>query len=495
MPVATRPIAAEIADLTPLWAPLWARESALDHRNLLIADEPERRLAAADALAIETAKTAIRVAIAVADPAAVNTRLAALRAQDLGELRLLCASEALQSDDRAIVRGSFDLVVISIQRLGDLLTRSPQLAESLGMVVIDDVQTLVDPLRSSRMDRVLTLLRASALPPRLIALSTAGDPANPTIAGWLDATIEGETLQLDLAGDSEDRLPTLALEPIALQMIATERIGHAGELRRMLLTSFAGHACYQHLRATGDAREGFSVALDAALEHCLHAGVISYRTGHGLVATELGQLCLNLGLDLETIRKLKAWVRSLGTAVPSLLELSIVLARSRAAALAPAPQASECTDTPRAWALDSARALGVHGRPVFRWLSEELWSCAADTDLALRRAQLLLEALEGPKDPSRDPRLAKIATAFARPLLALVALYRQSKRSATEIEALLRAARRLDPSLTGFALRSPERRPRATPPKPARTRGPARAHHPRSIVRRQAADQVSLFAD
>ena len=505
MPVATRPIATEIADLTPLWAPLWARESALDHRNLLIADEPERRLAAADALAIETAKTAIRVAIAVADPAAVNTRLAALRAQDLGDLRLLCASEALPGNDRAIIRGSFDLVVISIQRLGDLLTRSPQLAESLGMVVIDDVHTLLDPLLSSRMDRVLTLLRASALPPRLIALSPAGHRENPTLAGWLDATIEGETLEIepDLHTDPDDLLPTLALEPIALQMIATERIGHAGELRRMMLTSFAGHACYEHLRATGDAREGFSVALDAALGRCLHAGVIAYRTGHGLVATKLGQLCLNLGLDLDTITKLKAWVGSLGTAAPSLLELSIVLARTRAAALAPAPKASECTGTPRAWALDSARSLGVHGRPMFRWLSEELWSCAADTDLALRRAQLLLEALEGPEDPSRDPRLAKIATAFARPLLAIVALYRQSKRSATQIEALLRAARRLDPSLAGFALRSPERRPRATPPKPARTRGPTyartrtrtRTKHPQSTTPRHAACQVSLFTD
>ncbi len=494
MPVEARPLAAEIAELTPLWAPIWARESALDHRNLLITDTPERRLVAADALAIETAKTAIRVAIAVADPAAVNNRLAALRSQDLGELRLLCASEATQSDDRAIVRGSFDLVVISIQRLGDLLTRSPQLAESLGMVVIDGVDTLLDPLQSNRMDRVLTLLRASALPPRLIALSTADFAANRTIAGWLDATLEGETLQLDLSNNTDDLLPELALESIALQMIATERIGHAGELRRMLLTSFAGHACYQRLRAKGDAREGFSLALDTALERCLNAGVISYRTGHGLVATALGLVCLSLGLDLETIIDLKAWVASLGTAAPSLLELSIVLARTRAAALAPAPRTKISASDARAWALDSARDLGVRARPVFRWLSEELWSCAADTDLALRRAMLLLSALEGPRDPNTDPQLGKLATAFARPLLAIVALYRQSGRTPAETDALLAAARRLDPSLAGFVLRSPERRPRASPPKPARTRGPARAHQPRPTGRHTAA-QVSLFAD
>ncbi len=492
MQVAAHLLAAQIAEMTPLWA----RESALDHRNLMIADEPGRRLAAADALALASAKTAVRVAIAVADPAAVDARLAALRSSELGGLRLLSASEAVQGDDRAIVRGSFDIVVISVQRLGDLLTRAPQLAESLGMVVVDGIDALVDPARSARWDRVLTLLRASSLPPRLVALGPA-DASCAGLARWLDAAIEGEA-QLGLVAAAET-LPELPLEPIVLQMTATGRIGHAGELRRMVLTSFAGHACYQRLSAAGEAREGFSEALDAALERCMEAGVLAYRSGHGLVATEAGRASLDLGLDLQTMASLERWVGSLSASVPSLLELCVELARTPAGAQAPLPPADmqEC----RAAIVGQARALHVAHRPVFRWLSEELWSCSADTELALRRAMILHGILdgEGPATLARTyggspAQMVELAAAFARPLLAVVALYRQSGRPAVEAEALLRAARGLDPLLTGFALRPPERRAPATPPKPARTRGPQTAARPRR-ARPRSTRQVTLFAE
>ena len=492
MQVAAHLLSAQLAEMTPLWA----RESALDHRNLMIAEESGRRLAAADALAVESARTAVRVAIAVADPAAVEARLAALRGAELGSLRLLSASEAVQSDDRAIVCGSFDIVVISIQRLGDLLTRAPQLAESLGMVIIHEIDALLDPARSCSWDRVLTLLRSSALPPRLIALGPA-DASPPALARWLDAAVEGEE-QLGLM-DSAQALPELPLEPLVLQMTATGRIGHAGELRRMVLTSFAGHACYQRLSAEGEARDGFSKALDRALERCMDAGVIAYRTGHGLVATEAGRTSLDLGLDLQTMASLERWVRSLNTSVPSLLELCVELARTQAGALAPNPPSEmpEC----RAAIVGQARALHVASRPVFRRLSEELWSCSPEAELALRRAMILHGILDGesPATLARSyggtpAQMVEIAAAFARPLLAVVALYRQLGRPAVEAEALLRAARSLDPLLTGFALRPPERLPRATPPKPARTRGPQTAARTRR-ARPRSTSQVTLFAE
>ncbi|MCA9662334.1 MAG: hypothetical protein KC486_28600 [Myxococcales bacterium] len=504
MTIAARPIAAELAELTPLWA----RESALDHRNLLIADAPERRLAAADALAVETARTAARVAIAVPDADAVDARLEALRARDLGELRLVGASQRVHADDRAVVRGSFDLLVISIQRLGDLLTRAPQLAESLGLVIVDGVEALVDPTLSCRWDRPLTLLRASALPPRIVALAAADAP-EATIARWLDAAIERAAEQLDLTVASVDAIPELPLEPVLVQMTVTGRVGHAGELRRMLLMSFAGHACYRRLSAAGDAREGFSLALDAAIERCMDAGVITYRTGHGLVATEAGRLAVSLGLDVATIEALDRWVRSLGAAPPSLLELSLELARTPAGQKAPLPAGG--SQDYRAQALDSARALGVAGRPVFRWLAEELWSFGPTTEVALRQAALLHGLLhEQRRDDLQghhrtSPALLRgLAATFARPLLAVVALCRQHGRPAAEADALFRAARRLDSSVTDVAARPLELRTRTTPPKPTITRGPATSRgpatqgprsrrRPRTTPPRTA--QVTLFAE
>ncbi|MCB9568716.1 MAG: hypothetical protein H6710_16125 [Myxococcales bacterium] len=494
MSLAARPLASRLSELTPLWA----QDHALDHRNLVIADEAGPRLATADAMAIEGGRTASRVVIAVADAAAVEARLDALRARGLGALRLVGASEGSHADDRAIVRGTFDLLVISIQRLGDLLTRAPALAEGLGLVIVDGAEALLDPARSPALDRALTLLRISALPPRIVALCAA-DADDQAIARWLDASVRRGAAQLDLSGASAETLPELDLAPILLAMTVAGRIGHVGELRRLLLTSFAGHAAYRRLAAAGDPREGFSQLLDAALDRCLGAGVVAHLEGRGLVATEAGRIALALGLDVATIASLDRWVRSLATAAPSRHELALELARTTVGAQAPAPQGGAIDY--RAAALASARALGVGGRPVFRWLSEEIWSFGQATDRLLRQAAVVDGLLSEQRlgdladhHGASPATLRAIASAFARPLLAVVALLRQRGRPAAEADALLQAARRLDPTIAALALQPAPSRPRATPPAPVVTRAPRAPRASRKALPPRG-QQVALFGD
>ncbi|MEZ4451129.1 MAG: hypothetical protein R3B09_16745 [Nannocystaceae bacterium] len=433
----------------------WAREHAMDHRNLLLVGGADERWALADAVLEGALRASTRAIVAVAEASEVDARRETLEALGIGEV-LAATGDGL--DPRALSRGPFDALVITVERLGELLARAPRLCESVGLVVVDGVDRLADGAESPLWDRALTLLRVAALPPRIVALA-APTKAQGFLARWLDAQVQRDPQQLDLeaapAVDAE-----LALESVIVPL-AVAGLLRPGELRRLALASFAGMVTYRRLAAAGDPKIGFSLALDAAVDRCVAAGALTIQGDFTITATEAGRLAVALGLGVDTLAELGAWVRSWGTEAPTCVETSLVVARTAACAGLPAPSGGSIHY--RAAALASARALGIAGRPVLRWLADEVGDEPdAEVTAILRRAAIVDGLLSDQRrgdlftfhqaTPAIQRRLA---AAFARPIMAAAALARQLGRPALDVDAVVAAARRLDPTVRAPILRAP----------------------------------------
>ena len=59
-------------------------------------------------------------------------------------------------------QGQFDLAVLTYEKFAGLVLGSPHLLKMLSVVVIDEVQTIVDPGRGAYLEFLLTLLRFAA---------------------------------------------------------------------------------------------------------------------------------------------------------------------------------------------------------------------------------------------------------------------------------------------------------------------------------------------
>ncbi len=91
---------------------------------------------------------------------------------------------------RQIGRGDFEIVVAVIEKGIRLWRRFPTLFESLGLVVIDELQMLADSARGSELEQLLISLRARHEGPRLLALAgRVSDRSCRQLATWLDAGV------------------------------------------------------------------------------------------------------------------------------------------------------------------------------------------------------------------------------------------------------------------------------------------------------------------
>lgn len=91
----------------------------------------------------------------------------------------------------ALLRGQFDLAVLTYEKFAGLALGNPHLLKMLSVVVIDEVQTVVDRGRGPYLEFLLTLLkvwRAAGVMPQIVALSAVlGDLGG--LDSWLNATV------------------------------------------------------------------------------------------------------------------------------------------------------------------------------------------------------------------------------------------------------------------------------------------------------------------
>lgn len=89
----------------------------------------------------------------------------------------------------ALIRGQFDIAVLTYEMFTRLALANPHLLRIISVIVVDEVQTVVDPTRGPELEFLLTLIKsrkAVGIEPQLIALSAVLGHLGG-LDSWLDA--------------------------------------------------------------------------------------------------------------------------------------------------------------------------------------------------------------------------------------------------------------------------------------------------------------------
>lgn len=110
-------------------------------------------------------------------------------------LQTIRATGETADDVPALLQGQFDLAVLTYEKFAGLALGNPHLLKLLSVIVIDEVQTIVDPGRGGYLEFLLTVLKArrpEGVMPQVVALSAVlGDLGG--LDSWLDANVIART--------------------------------------------------------------------------------------------------------------------------------------------------------------------------------------------------------------------------------------------------------------------------------------------------------------
>ncbi|MFB4285506.1 DEAD/DEAH box helicase [Nonomuraea sp. MTCD27] len=106
-------------------------------------------------------------------------------------LQTIRATGETADDVPALLQGQFDLAVLTYEKFAGLALGNPHLLKLLSVIVIDEVQTIVDPGRGAYLEFLLTVLKArrpEGVTPQVVALSAVlGDLGG--LDSWLDVNV------------------------------------------------------------------------------------------------------------------------------------------------------------------------------------------------------------------------------------------------------------------------------------------------------------------
>lgn len=106
-------------------------------------------------------------------------------------LRIIRSTGEIADDNDALLRGKFDIALLTYERFAALALTLPHVLRQVGVIVIDEVQMITDRSRGANLEFILTLLKAQRLlgiEPQLIALSAVIGDTNG-FESWLDARL------------------------------------------------------------------------------------------------------------------------------------------------------------------------------------------------------------------------------------------------------------------------------------------------------------------
>ena len=106
-------------------------------------------------------------------------------------LKTIRATGDYSDDIPALMRGQYDICLMTYEKFAALALASPHILEQVGVVIIDEVQMIADATRGVNLEFILTLLRmrrAQGIEPQLIALSAAIGDTNG-LERWLGARL------------------------------------------------------------------------------------------------------------------------------------------------------------------------------------------------------------------------------------------------------------------------------------------------------------------
>jgi helicase len=104
-------------------------------------------------------------------------------------VRVIRATGEIADDVPALLRGQFDIALLTYEKFTGLLLAAPHLLRMLALIVIDELQTITDSSRGSNLEFLLTLIRsrrAQGIEPQVVMLSAVlGDVGG--LDSWLSA--------------------------------------------------------------------------------------------------------------------------------------------------------------------------------------------------------------------------------------------------------------------------------------------------------------------
>jgi len=106
-------------------------------------------------------------------------------------LRTIRATGEITDDIPALMRGQYDICLMTYEKFAALVIGAPHLLSQVGTVVIDEVQMIADQSRGANLEFLLTLLRMrrrEGLEPQLVALSAVIGDTNG-LEAWLAARL------------------------------------------------------------------------------------------------------------------------------------------------------------------------------------------------------------------------------------------------------------------------------------------------------------------
>lgn len=106
--------------------------------------------------------------------------------RDFG-IRVIRATGEIADDIPELMRGQYDICLLTYEKFASLVVGAPHLLEQMGTVVVDEVQMIADGSRGANLEFVLTLLRMRrkvGIEPQLIALSAVIGDTNG-LERWL----------------------------------------------------------------------------------------------------------------------------------------------------------------------------------------------------------------------------------------------------------------------------------------------------------------------
>ncbi|MDH4157597.1 MAG: DEAD/DEAH box helicase [candidate division Zixibacteria bacterium] len=117
-------------------------------------------------------------------------------------VKCLIATGDHPENDRSFREGDYHVAIAVYEKFDLLLTDALDILKNIGLVVIDEIQTVSEPGRGAVLERMLTKILASVYAPSLIGLSAVigdGDAAAGRLAGWLGASlVEHNSRPVDL---------------------------------------------------------------------------------------------------------------------------------------------------------------------------------------------------------------------------------------------------------------------------------------------------------
>ena len=101
-------------------------------------------------------------------------------------------------NDHLFHSGDYHIALCVYEKFDSFLTASLDILKNIGLVVVDEIQTIAEPGRGAVLEQLLTKINSSIYSPSILGLSAViGDDSSSAgkLASWLDATVVEERIR------------------------------------------------------------------------------------------------------------------------------------------------------------------------------------------------------------------------------------------------------------------------------------------------------------